>query len=550
MQVLAPALMVGIGVDVRALDSVLGYGSPIDANFQWNFGDAGSQFNTLPGFNAAHIYNTPGKYTITLTVTNGIRQVSSVSATINIAADSRRDIYVNSATGNDNNNGSSQSQPVKTAARAAALVGANTEVLFARGQTFNLAQAFKLDYHNVVVTAYGTGNQPVINYTQPGTGVVIFTTNSKAAAGVTVENLTLTTLNGTQPTVANQPMGVMAGGYDTSVVGCTFNYVEYDVNASAAPIGLLVQDNSSPIRGGLEGYFVWDEAVDTSILGNYVNGSVHEHVVRTSSATEILAYENDFSNYDGKGCIEIHVGAFAWIDNNTVNSGDIRTGPLGLWGEPVSDTTSMCVVQDNHVINSDITVFPGAHDISIRNNIITRNGNNLIDVLGQDSFGRQSADIRIINNTGFDTATTGEFLKVENHTDAILLENNLLIQPTLAVGGYTTAPVYVAENNLSSFIEINGNVWQEPKTFYSYAHGGINYIGATYTANGYQTPTAWNAYANVGTDYFSNTPIVASNDAPDAGTIASTAGTPVPGIFTDIYGGARAATGKWTAGAV
>jgi PKD domain/RTX calcium-binding nonapeptide repeat (4 copies) len=549
MQILAPAPTVNIAIDTRALNSTLGYGSPIDANFQWNFGDPNGQYNTLPGFNATHIYTTPGTYTITLTVTNGIYQASTVSAKITIGADTRRLIYVNSATGSDNNNGSTPGSAVQSAAKADSMVGNNTEVLFDRGETFNLAAAFKLNFTNVLVGAYGSGALPIINYTVPATGSVIFTTNSHVAAGVTIEDLTLTTLDGKDPTIANQPMGVMAGGFDTSVIGCTFDYVEYDVDASAAPVGLTVEGNQSPIDGGLEGYFVWDQGTDTSVIGNYVNSSVHEHVMRTSSATEILAYENNFSNFDGKGGIEIHVGAYAWIDSNTMYSGDIRVGPLGLWGEPVTDTTSFCVIQNNHVNNTDIQVYPGAHDISIRNNIITRPSSELIDVIGQDSYGRQSADIRILDNTGFLTGTTGNFVKIESHTLDVLLENNLLIQPTLTVGGFTTAPVYVVDSNLSDFDYINGNVWQEPGTFDGYANGGINYFGLTSTTAGYQTPAEWNAWSEVGTDYFSSTAIT-SNDAPDAGSLASSAATAIPGVFADIYGTARAQSGKWAAGAV
>jgi hypothetical protein len=548
MQVLAPAATVGISVVTRALNSTLGYGSQIDANYQWNFGDAGSEYNTLAGFNAAHVYTTPGTYMITLTVTNALRQTSTVSASIAISADTRRVIYVNT-NGSDNNNGLSQSSPIQSAAKADSMVSNNTEILFARGETFNLGQAFKLGYHNVLVGAYGTGAQPVINYTAPATGAVIFTTNTPAAAGVTVEDLTMTTLNGTQPTNTKMPMGVMAGGTDTSVLRCTFDYVEYDVNASAAPVGLTVEDSTSPINGGLQGYFIWDEGTDTTALGNYVNGSVHEHVMRTSGAYEMLIADNDFNNYDGKGGIEIHVGGSAWIDGNTVNQGDIRVGPLGLWGEPITDSTTLCVIQNNHVNNTDIAVFPGAHDISIRNNIITRPDKELMDIQGQDGLGRQSADIRILNNTGFLTGTTGDMVKIENHTNAVLLENNLLIAPNMAVGGFTTAPVYVNDSSLSDFTYISGNVWQEPGKFYWTAYGGINYVGYATTPKAYQTPAAWNSLAQVGTDYFSATPI-SSVDAPAAGSLASNVGVPVQGVFTNIYGTPRPAAGPWTAGAV
>jgi hypothetical protein len=545
MQVLAPAQTVGIAIVVRALNSTLGAGTPINSNYQWNFGDPSGAFNTLQGFNAAHIYNTPGTYPITLTVTNYLHQTSTVTMTIKIAADTRRLIYVNSTTGSDSNNGSSPTQAVKTAGRADQLVGNNTEVLFDRGEEFNLSAAFKLNFTNVLVGAYGSGANPIINYTAPGTGTVIFTTNSHVAAGVTVSDLTLTSVSvsGEAP-----PMGVMAGGFDTSVVDCVFDYVEYDINASSAPVGLTAIGNSSPVNGDLQGYFVWDQGTDTTVLGNYVNGSVHEHVLRTSSATELLVDGNDFNNYDGKGCIEIHVGGYAWIQGNTVNGGDIRVGPLGLWGEAV-DATVNCVIQGNTVDNTDIQVYPGAQNIQIENNVITRSSAQLIDVIGQDGEGRVSSNINILNNTGISTGTAGNFLKVENHTDGITLENNLYIANSLIVGSNNAAPVFVVEGNLSSFNTITGNVWQEPK-FYAYAQGGINFINGSSTSSDYKTAAVWNSYSNVGTDYFSATPLDSGTFIPVVGSLATHVDSPVVGVFTDFYGTVRSATGTWAAGAV
>jgi hypothetical protein len=549
LQILSSPETVGIGIDVRALDSTLGDGSVIDANFEWNFGDPNGEYNALPGFNAAHIYTVAGTYNISLTVTNDLGQTSTASTPITISPDTRHAIYVDSMNGNDSNNGDSPSTAVASAVQALSMVTNNTEVFFDRGETFNLPQAFKLNHTNVLVGAYGSGAQPIINYTNPTKGSVVFTTNSTSADGVTVEDVTITTLDGTNPNVPNQPMGVMAGGIDTSVLRVTFDYLEYDVNASGKPVGLTVIDSSSPIYNAVQGYFIWDQGTDTTAIGNTVNGSIHEHDVRTTGATEILAYENDFGNYDGKGCIEIHTGAYAWIDSNDVYGGDIRVGPLGLWNEPV-DTTTDCVIQNNIVNNSFIGVYPGAVHISIRNNLIYRNSDPMISVAGQDRYGRQSADIRIENNTGISTGKTGQFLWVNNYVDGITLENNLLVAPNLGIGTELTAPVYVNETDLSSFSYINGNVWPMPGTAYAYAHGGINYVDNVFTSIGYLTPTQWNTQSQVGTDYFYDVVVDPTTGAPAVGSPAATADQPIPGIASDMYGTPRAASGTWTAGAV
>ena len=41
----------------------------LTAHYDWDFGDSTAKFNHLTGFNAAHVYDQPGKYTVTLTVT-------------------------------------------------------------------------------------------------------------------------------------------------------------------------------------------------------------------------------------------------------------------------------------------------------------------------------------------------------------------------------------------------------------------------------------------------------------------------------------------------
>ena len=87
LQVMDPAPYVGIAVITRAVESSLGAGTPIDANYQWNFGDYSSPYNYLPGFNASHIYTTAGTYTISLTVTNELHQSSTVSCSVTIQGD-------------------------------------------------------------------------------------------------------------------------------------------------------------------------------------------------------------------------------------------------------------------------------------------------------------------------------------------------------------------------------------------------------------------------------------------------------------------------------
>ncbi len=547
MQVLAPVKMVGIAIVAQGKGSVLGSGSPITTNYQWNFGDPSGQYNTLPGYNASHVYNNPGIYTITLTVTNDLHNVSVVSAQITIAADSRTQIYVDSVNGNDSNNGSSPSSAIKTAARADQLLRSNTEVLFDRGEEFDMTTTFLTPYSNVVITAYGSGANPIMNWNVASSNVM-FSNSTGTSVGVTFENFTIDSENHADPGASWLPQAIVARGTNIDINNIQFLDVDYDINANSAPTGLMVTNCTSPLSNGLSAYFIWNQAIDSVILGNTVVNSIHEHIIRSSGAQQELIADNTFTNNDGKGCIEVHEGSYAWVEGNIVTNGDIRVGPLGLWGEPVTSITQYAVIQGNTVNNVSINVDPGSDDISIRNNIINRNTGMMINVSSTDSIGHTSGDIQILNNTGISTGINGNFLKVQTHTFGIILANNLMVAPNLIVGENGSAPVYTYDNNLSSFTYIGGNVWPMPKIL-GFADGGINFAGSAFTSAGYFTPAAWNAQSVVTDDIFSNV-AVSSSYAPSTSSVAANADTTIAGVFYDLNGNPVPASGNVSAGAV
>src|SRR5437773_2655329 len=112
----------------------LGAGSPLTAEYSWDFGDrtAGSDYNRLPGFNAAHVYDTPGTYRLALHVTNELGESSTSVRMIDVLPSNRHAIYVNSR-GDDHNDGLSALTAVRTMKRAQQLLTDNTDLLFRRG---------------------------------------------------------------------------------------------------------------------------------------------------------------------------------------------------------------------------------------------------------------------------------------------------------------------------------------------------------------------------------------------------------------------------------
>jgi PKD repeat protein len=145
------------------------------ASFQysWDFGDSsagtwttnGKSRNTATGYTAAHVFQAPGTYTVTLTVTDGATSdVHVYEQTITASAISGTTYYVDSVAGNDSNNGTSTTSAWKTASKAfSSGAKTNAQVLFKRGQTFSFNGSLTISAAGPgIIGAFGTGAKPVL----------------------------------------------------------------------------------------------------------------------------------------------------------------------------------------------------------------------------------------------------------------------------------------------------------------------------------------------------------------------------------------------------
>jgi PKD repeat protein len=507
----------GLVVNVDGLSSTLNSGAPEDATYAWDFGDPNTQYNQMTGYNAAHVYDHPGHYTITLTVTNDQGGVSSTVTTVVIAASARSQIYVDSQSGSDGNNGSIGA-PFQSLAAAFAAAGNDTEILLRAGEKFYTNASLHLTSSDVLIGRYGTGANPTIMRVKGG-GLSTIDVES-SANGVTLQDITLDSPYPASTVSAANKIGVggfFLGGKNICVRDCTFLNVDDAINENGNPEGVLIQSNSAPAAIGLRAYMVWGQGGEQVIVGNYAANTTKEHIVRLVGLDMVTVEDNNFTNHDGKGCIEMHEGEYGWIVDNTVDGGDIRCGPLGLWGESASSQTDHVRIEDNQLTNTYIYVQTGTHGAMIDNNVITRAGVEDIEVDGEDSQGRVSMNVTIVNNTGIDTSSQGKFLYVAGYAQNITLKNNLWVAPQLQVGDYGAAPVYIAGNNLSDFTSISGNIWPVPES----ASPGVNGIN---DVNGdYLTAQQWDAQSKVGTDVFENLDLANTFQAKIAGQIAGAA---------------------------
>lgn len=156
------------------------------ASYEWDFGDGSETFH---GFNAAHVYETPGAYTVTLTVTSKAEpgetpETATDTIQITVRARDGTTYYVDSAIGSDAYDGLSATVdgegagPWATATKAfggmtAGAYGQGDQILFKRGQTFELeVSSVNINTHwlsdgGYLFGAYGEGNKPVIKAVEP-----------------------------------------------------------------------------------------------------------------------------------------------------------------------------------------------------------------------------------------------------------------------------------------------------------------------------------------------------------------------------------------------
>ena len=183
----------GVGLDGWMVPSPIffqGHGSTVRADivdYDWDFGDGSPH---VKGFEAGHIYEVPGNYTVILTVTDALSLTATDTYPVVISARSGgTTYYVDSVLGLDSNAGT-VGVPWKTATKA--FSGMNTTGVYSPGDAilFNRGQTFDLDANVIRPTsgeagygyyfgAYGSGADPIIKHSGTSATTLIKSTDNK-----------------------------------------------------------------------------------------------------------------------------------------------------------------------------------------------------------------------------------------------------------------------------------------------------------------------------------------------------------------------------------
>ncbi len=543
--------MAPFAAHVHALDSTIGVGDSLTARYRWDFGDPEAPYDQLEGFNAAHVYDTPGTYTITLTIMNEAGRESTATAQITVTADTRTPIYV-SADGNDEHDGRSIEQPIRTFARAIQLLNHEDAVLFRRGDVFDVSLSVGgINRRGWLFGAYGTGEKPVLRWTGPMGYNTMIGMNEALTRDVVVQDLKFDSIYASSPD-RNITDAIVPDGENITIRNCTFGHVTDAVNCERQPVGVLTVNNDAPIPNAVRAYYVWVQGTDHTHIGNTVNRSLHEHNIRIGGAQRVLLAHNDFTNLQ-KTTIWLMQGEDLFVRNNTLNEGQLAIGPDH--NGPPTASLRRCVVEANVLdkrqdsMHAGVKIKAGAEHVYVRNNLVLTTGHSTFEVTEYlASMDRSCQDIRIVNNTGINNGS-GRFLRVGADNGQLVVANNLYVAPEMETGSNSQAIMFILDDDLGSFSMIANNCWPVPQVF-EWVGDGYHYLWPTWSeAEGYRNIDEWADLSLTEGDVYENI-VLDEQNAPPAACMAIGHATRIPGVYTDLSGELRPDSGVWTAGAV
>lgn len=520
-KVLSAGLTAPATVHVHALDLPLDAGTCLTARYEWDFGDAGAAYNRLVGWNAAHTFDRPGRYTIALKLTSQFGVSQQFRREVIVAPRPAAAVYVSSR-GNDAGDGHTPASAVRTIHRAAQLAGDGEQILLRRGERFDLPIPVRVAHRALVIGAYGrsiseiTGlpaplfpvDNPVVRYTGEREPVAMFEFLPRSS-DVVIQDVTFDTIFTRDAEKKNMPAAVSPRGTNATIRRCVFLNVGDGVNTNARPAGVLMQDCVAPLVTGLRSYLAWIEGSDQVYLGNHAVNSTREAVMRISftGAERVLISCNSLTNLDrtavdridtAKNALTVHFGRHVYVADNILSTGPVMIGPLGE-GDGVKQKAWRLrdvVFECNRLVKSPLRVNHGMDGLVIRNNRMWADDRTAINVQGYDKdYNRTSRNVTIVHNTASNAGSRGNFLRVGGGVVGLNLVNNLYVAPKLAPGSHSTAVVYVAQDNLSGWSGVGGNVWPITKPD-DFASGGVFYVWPSWSdARGYRSLDRWNAVA-------------------------------------------------------
>ena len=401
--------------------------------YVWDFGDGSEPFR---GFNAAHVYEAPGDYTVTLTVTNGLGWTATDVLTIEVLESDGVTYYADAELGNDGNDGRSPGSAWRTALHAFdRSYGPGDRVLFRRGQTFSMkGEAITYsswrDRYGYMFGAFGDGPKPLFQLvgTQDGwffpgslMAYVAFVdlafnmTSPEGAKALVFSSSSVQNVLFLRCDVEGSHSAFYLQGSSDSVflVGCT-SYDAYSSHIYTKCTRVAILD--SIFDYGEDSHIAYLSTIDKGV----VTGNTFSRAVRGRHAFRL-------SGSDGTNNVVISENTFSgWVD--PLNGGNHGSGDSYNWllvhlgpNDPVFQTMQHVTFDNNLLENAQTLLDIGDYeDLTVRGNVFTSvdtTSGSLINIGGMHGFDRMPLkDLVIAENVIWAPAVEGS----PSYTSAVM----------------------------------------------------------------------------------------------------------------------------------
>lgn len=345
---------------------------------------------SLPGFTASAVYDKPGQYPVTVTLSDPHTgaTVAGRTDTFTVAPSTRRPVH-----------------------SAAEVNGASdVEWLVPGGTTL---PHLSVSGHNVRVAWDGTGQRPTW-----GGADVAASARDVLFDGFKIDN------PGTDAIVLpDTGRWGDFGGIPANVAAVNFQIVRTLHFVKGSADGLFLAGNDSPTDTGLQEYFCFTGGRYVTLVANHVVNSRLQRAFRGGRERVTIDY-NDLGDMDrtkvdpndiSKGAIWLAGGDHAYVSGN-IFRGAVRIGPLAIEGQKPSKANEIGVEgvamkdlwQEDTVFERNtfptgygVEVLHGTRRTVVRRNDFTNNGAFAVNVAGYNSeFGRTAEAVTLADNVG------------------------------------------------------------------------------------------------------------------------------------------------------
>jgi peptidoglycan hydrolase-like protein with peptidoglycan-binding domain len=544
-----------------------------DIEYSWGFGDPssgtwttgarpGASRNTAKGPEAAHVFETPGTYTVTTSAFDGTN-TSSVTNTITVTdpdtqwAGTKTICISTSGTFTGCPSGAVQVTSSDADASIASNIGTgNVRLLFRRGETFAVSTSIAVTKSGPsMIGAYGTGAKPLfdaaissatfnLSSSITPTGVSDWRFQDIAIDGNNLNNSTGFSGAGSFSNVLFDRVYVTRIGYGVVLSGSVLNALNASVPYTHAIWdGLYMHDSTIydlyTSASGPNAFF--GNAKHAAMIGNNIDNNTHgEHGIRFQYANRVVIEHNTIQGIapgktnltirgtDYAGNTTEHPGAISEkiviSDNKMIGGASVGMVGFGPENGTIDERGQDIIFERNFLLCSSTTqntILVSQPDVTLRNNVLNFPGPSA----GGFAFGIQLSGI------------------VPN-PDRVHIYNNTVYHAGSSTNNWTL--LWVSSNNDTSPYDqtMPGSVFQLKNNllYAPYRQSGYLSMFGNYNGSVATTTQSNNTVDPITDPHFAVTPpVVLSDYTPSLASYARNAGAVVP-VYSDFFGTAQSTT--------